>query len=539
MEMKEECLHGMKQTERFLTRMVLMSDMEVGNTGFLKTAYIHLGLHDNRRILDKEKNGTKLAKHITNHIYENIINIIIEEIYEKNNIDVFNRFIEYYKQKFTGIADAVKNDSDPELFLKYTEGSFCKFGYTRTVLSLLYYLLYGKNEAVKKRIISILEEGSVFSESAELFQDSGKQLETMLKIEDLGSIPSYQKFVSYQRKNLTNFIGIKFGQLEKFVLDYFLSYANTGIGIAEKFKFPYIIKNLQDVLERNGISVAAVIKQDEQKCLDMIGWNFKNLCNSMLFSKYCCLMQQKQKATLSEVIRETSIEDPQVFLISLTSSFYYELLSVWLKKFLEKDCINFSIDCTTEGKREQELLSENYRLKDEIEKMKENLKQKEDAYNKLIREHEKNTKNEIHEYEDQIRSLNRQLEKQKKINCNLQKKIPEPSCYTENLKKDDKTSEDTCRTDMDISIFDGKKILFLGGSPAIVNKLKQKFKTACFRDKKSDSFPDKTDIAVILTNYVSHALINKFRASNKNALIIESKSNNVDKIILQMLKASA
>lgn len=534
MEIKEECLHSMKLTEKYLTNMILIDDLDANNTEFLKTAYTHLGLYDNQRILEQEKNGIKITSNISWHIYQNIINIIVEEIYEKNNSDILNLFIEYYKQKFTGITDVMKHDSDLELFIKYIKDIS---GSTRTYLSALYYLLYGKNVKVKKEIICYFEKFSSSYESAAIYQDSGKQLETILKIENVEDVPSYQNFLSRQRKCLTDFIGIKYGKLEKFVLDYFSLSTKMYTDFAEKYKFLYTIKNLYDILERNGIPASSVIKHDEKKCLEVIRWNFKNLCNSMLLIKYCCLRLQNPGTTLEAAIRVTSIEEPQAYLISLFTSFSYELLSVCMKQLLEKDCINFSIDRTTGDK--QELLSENYRLKTEIEKMKENMKQKEDAYNKLIREHEKNTKNEIHEYEDQIRSLNRQLEKQKKVNCSLQKKIPEQPCCTENFKEDDKATEDTCGADMDISIFDGKKILFLGGSPAIVNKLKQKFKAACFRDKKSDSFPDKTDIAVILTNYVSHALVNKFRASNKNALIIESNSNNVDKIILQMLKAAA
>lgn len=250
-------------------------------------------------------------------------------------------------------------------------------------------------------------------------------------------------------------------------------------------------------------------------------------------------MQQKQKATLSEVIRETSIENPQAFLISLTSSFYYELVSVWLKKFLEKDCINFSIDQPAKICREQELASENSSLKAEIEKLKADLKQKKNAYSELVRKHTKESQKGIHEYEEQIRHLNRQLQKQKKTNCSLQKKVSEPPCITDNLKEDDSTEKDNCKTDMDLSIFADKKILFLGGSAGLVNKLKEKFNNAYFRDKNSSSFPDNIDITVILAKNIGHSLTNRFQSQNRCSLVIESYYTNVNMIISQMLKVSA
>ncbi len=522
---------GIKRTEKFLTRDILMDDINAGKTELLETAYTQLGLYGNLRIIEKEKNCIKSANNISDHIYEDILEVIMEEIFKKHNMEALDLLIGHYRKRFPGIERLVDYDGTPELFLEYLNNSPSPSCYTRTKCTILYYLLYGKDIVNKTIIVCRFKDILYYSGFMELFRDSGSQLEAFLKIKCLESRQPYKDFLSRQRKALTDFLGINYGGLEKFVL-------NTVYPCKDSCRTTpknYASKNLEDILTRNAISITGAIKQDEKKCLDIIKLNFVNLCNSMLLLKYCCLEDENPETALNEAIAETSIEQPHAFLISLVASFCYGLLAMQLKGFMEKECERFSIGHPEGGCLEQGLASENACLKAEIEKLKEDLKKKEDAYNALSRKHAKEAKKARHDYAELERYLKRQLEEQKKLNQKLQENISKNPCHTGNLNEDANTAEDSCEADMDISRIADKKILFLGGRPSIIKKLKKIFRNALFIGKNSSSFPDKVDMTVILAEAISHSLTDRFYSSNNGSLVIESHSTNVDMIIHDML----
>lgn len=279
--------------------------------------------------------------------------------------------------------------------------------------------------------------------------------------------------------------------------------------------------------------------REKKECIDIIKRNFETICNIMIVENYYKLKWENKGTSLGDVISATSIEDPQSFLTRLAASFYYELLVMQLKRFMEKECRIFSINQPENDCHVQELEAENSRMKDEIKSLNEKLEQQKEECCTIKKRHEKESKQEIHEYIEQIRSLNRQLAEQKEINQRLQEKTSEKTCRVCSF-KEDSNAANNCRTDigkMDISRIYDKKILFLGGNTGLVNKLKQKFTNACFIGKKSASFPDKVDITVILTKNIGHSLIRKFQSSNKTSSVINCDSTNIEIIACQIMEA--
>ena len=535
----KENKYDIKQTAKFLTRMTMIMDMNAGKTEFLEKSYSLLKLNDNNKILEKEKSGMKLAKNISNHIYENIIDIFVEEIYENNNTEAFALFSDYYKKSFPNMASVIGYSTDLNLFRRYIydlldSNDSAKFSYT-----MLYLLIYGKSMEVQKECISLFKEYWDDNEPKINLLDTKGSLEKIFGIKKLESSSQYIEFLSEQRKKITDYLGIKYGDLEKHILKYASPDKDFGF-IAERYKFFYTVKIFQCIIFKHSISIQGVMLQEEKKCIDILKQNFDTICNLRILERYCELDIEHKGTALNDVISATSIEDPQSFLMHLVASFYYELLVIQLKRFMEKECRNFSIDQPENDCHKQELEAENSLMRAEIKGLNERLKKQEEECHAIKKRHEKESKQEIHEYKDQIRSLDKQLAEQKKINKRLQEKISEKTCHVYNFKESSNAAENNCKTDigkMDISRISDKKILFLGGNAGLVNKLKQKFTNACFVDKKSASFPDKVDLTVILTKNIGHSLIRRFQSSNRTSPVINCDSTNIDNITYQIMEA--
>lgn len=389
-----------------------------------------------------------------------------------------------------------------------------------------------KIEANKKIIINTIKEDSLVEEFIRTYPTIEDKLKKYTGTENLKSNQQYQKYLSEQRKILVNYLGTDYGDFEKA----FFKYASPRISSSENsehFNFISTLLNLQSCLLKHNITIIGSMWQ-EKDCTDLLTWNFESLCNTRLLSN---LINKNKEMTLEELISETSLESPQTFLINLTASFYYDLLAINLKKILEERCKNYSIGRDAEIFQKQELNSENACLKTEIEKMKEELEKKEDACKKLKMKYEKELKNITHKYEEQARLLNKQMEKLKKTNY-IQQGIPEKPVHADKLRnnnKDASTIKDNYNTADDITRLADKKILFLGGNSKLVKKLKKKFRNAIFIEKNTSSFPDKIDMAVILTKFNSHTLVEKFHSLSYESPEIEINSTNADMIIRQIM----
>lgn len=196
----KENKYDIKQSAKFLTRMTMIPDMDAGKTEFLEKAYSFLKLNDNNKILEKEKSGMKLAENISNHIYENIIDIVIEEIYENDSTEAFALFIDYYKKRFPNMASAIGYSTDRNLFWKYMYDLHDSNDGARVSCTMLYFLIYGKNMEVQREFVSYLKECWDDPEPKIYLSFKKEKLEKVFGIKSLESSRQYDKFLSEQRK---------------------------------------------------------------------------------------------------------------------------------------------------------------------------------------------------------------------------------------------------------------------------------------------------------------------------------------------------
>lgn len=529
------------QIASFITREILMAEITAGNTEFLKTAFEHLGLHGSQMLLHAENNCIKYSEHMKDHIYEDILEIILAEIFENGNHKLLQLLINHYTKKYPHIIkDAVKYDADPKLFEKYLDSNPNTYVFTEKHCTALYHFINSSNEANKKSILRHYEEDILLFEDYASLQNMGDLLKWNIGIDDLESNRPYQAFLSTQRKILIDYLGIKYGQLEKFIMKH--CFPNSDIcskNLSISIETLCTANILRHILFKHGISIGILTEENEKNCINIIKWIFKNLCNAMLICKYNLMKQNTQipldtiapQKTLDMVIAQTAIENPKAFFMRLVSSFFFELLAIRTKEQMTEYCKIFSFDSRTRTDREQELVSENSCLKAENNILKEALEAQEASFLQKIQKVEKESKNKEHAYEKQIQYLKKQLADLKKPDSSLQKQQSDKYMFP----MEDNRLAENHNMEMGISKLKDKKILFLGGQNATIKKLKQTFTNAVFIDKKSSTFPDKIDLVVIFTTHISHALVKKFVSSNSSAKSIQCNSSNYNIVINSIL----
>lgn len=521
-----------KQIIRCMVGNILRKDLDNGHTEFLETAYNNLGLQDNRRILKKAE-CMESGDDIQHNLFEFMIETILDEISEENN-EFLSFFMDCLIRRFPSITeDAEKYDNDPELFAQYINNGSGKNDSTEKCCKLLYHFCCICNESNMQTIAMHYSEGLLSSVGNKYSINAGEALCRYLGIRDLGSDRSYQKFLSRQRKAVTDYLGIEYRMLERFIAEPMDWDPDRGVKEDVDLRLVYTRCTLHDILRKHALSATYTTSHDEKEYSGIINRVFESLCNSMLYTACFCLDSVERKpASLSELIAHTHIEDPQTFITSLFISSRYELLAARLKKCLNESYKNFSFDHLAAAGREQELASENACLWSENEKLQQKLEQQEDAHRQTIQKMSKAGEKEIHEYMKQIRRLEKQLEAAQKSNCSPGKTLADKARMPEEetpMKKNEKP--------VDMFRLSGKKILFLGGSPSTVKKLKKIFPDASFIDKKSSLIPDNVDLIVVLTNHIGHSLTQKLEASNSMAKIINCNCTNVDLITQQILEA--
>lgn len=522
-----------KQITRYMVARILRKDLDNGNTEFLKLAYTKFGLQDNRRILEKAE-CMKAGDDIQRNLFEFMIDAILDEITENQDDKFLSFFMEYQIRRFPSITkDDEKYNNDPELFARYIKNEPEKDDSIEKSCKLLYNFFYTGNESNMEAIANHYKEGLVSFVDSTYKTNAVEEICQYLGIKDLGSDPSYQKFLTDQRKKLTDFLEIEYRMLERFIADPMGWDPDRNVKEDTDLRLLYTEFALYDILQKHALSTTHTASHDKKEYYNIINGVFESLCNSMLYTACICFDSNERKpASLSELITYTHMEKPQIFITNLFLLSRYELLATTLKKCLNEYYKNFSFDHLEAADREQELTSENTRLRSENEKLQQKLEQQEDDQRKAIQRLSKEGEKETHEYMEQIRCLKRQLEAAQKSNYSQDQSSADKTYMHEEY-----TPLENGQKPVDISLLTGKKILFLGGSPNTVKKLKQRFSNATFKAKNSSVFSNNIDIAVILADHVGHSLTQKFKSSNSTAKIVHCNSTNVDMIIQTMLEA--
>lgn len=523
----------------FYVKIVLDTELWNKKYHFLKMAYDKLGLYDNKRIIAMNKTHAKKIANLTDGVYENIIAIIIEEIKEKDNKDLLELFMKYYSDRMPFAKEIfLQCENDWKKYFDIYTKKMRNKDITEHGYFVLYYLVYGKeNDEYLNYVWNCkMEDIEPFADMLEK-RTYIEELEKLWKIEDLANNKIYQRYLKKQREILTQYLKIEPQKLEKYIVNLsvvskmdeeeIVSFAALTKGVP----FGWIEKSLLKILDKYNISTDCMVANIDESYTRIVSENFENLCGALIYSKYYEYKSNEEELTLSMVNRQASIENPETFFLGLLASYYFELLTIVLNNLLNSYYKIFSFDKILNANRERELIAELNDLRDEAHRYKEKLKE----YVEVDFEHKQKqyseTKKEDRGYVEKIALLEKQLEGQKKLNEKQQQRLQDQEEYISLLKLQEE--EESQEVDLDVSIFCGKRIVFIGGMQELLVKLKPIFTNSVFIHDEAVVPPSNIDAIVMFPKFMNHVLFYKYiaLAREKEIKVIYCNSNNVDIVL--------
>ena len=573
-EKNRDILSKMKKHHIYL---ILFNDLSEGNVEFLKKACNEFNLYDSQRMNEMNGKYPKNSNKLSDNIYENIIEIILEEVIDKENKELLKCFMDDYSERYPSVKDdAVTWGVDKEKLQLYLINKSKKCSENEICYTCLYNMIYGN-----KQIINYLTDWYSMSnlsiyESLFIKPDYIDIIEEQSDMKDLRNSKDYRNFMKKQKQILANYLGLGYDKIKEGVIRYGQEHYVNNKWKSKNSYMHQLYENIDQICNKYQICIKSVIENDNKVSEDIFNNAFETICETMFVFKIMSHTEDDNSDAVNEAYDcskinmpkfndriyydysninipkfndrikmaydRANIDNPELFFIVLVLTYYYEMLIQKVKELQEESYKTFSFDRIAESDREQNLLAENVRLKNEIAEYEEKLKQQESIICENLQEWNKEKKRANKEHESQIYLLKQQIEEKERIIIKQNQELSNMREYISYFENDDTefgAEAETCSEDLDQTIIYNKKILFLGGRTDMVAKLKGKFSNATFIDNAASSFPEKLDMAVIFAKNMSHSLYQKFKSEYGNDIpIIYCNKSNVDSVIIEIVRNS-
>lgn len=375
---------------------ILYADLEAGNVDFLRMAYDKLGINT-KRIMEMREMCPKISSKAINMMYEDIIGIITEELYQKGNVDLLMDLVDFYLQRFPCMKEQFDDcGHDVEKLLwdaKWIQESEPD-NFVRQTFILLYCYTYGDDDVILDLIFNcFLEKDSLYPsaeycayEHKNMTADSCNWVEEAFHINDFKNSEMFKKFVKIQKGVLTDFCGVT----EDIYYDdiYFEDFFVTSFTKLELYsdlaggdlQTLFLLDRWNAICKKYHMNQLIVFKAEWQVYLNMFREIFEQMCMKEI-KFLCCLNSDYDDDVLDikllEMVCMTEINNPEAFLTELMLTFWFECFLMSQKELYDEYYKIFSL-----GNPEadiEELRQENSRLKEELARCKMKLQQYTDA----------------------------------------------------------------------------------------------------------------------------------------------------------------
>ena len=543
-----------KKIERheFLERVItdiLYADMEEGNVEFLKLAYDKLGLHDGKRIMKMRKKYNKICQNIANAVHEDIIGIIVEEICRKGNKGLYDDLITYYKERFPHVKEKLENSEDNahkwmEIYESFSQNDREIAAFLKKSFVLLYCITYGQKEAIKTLLDICKEEewmNEHYKDGKLLFYDRLKiRINSVQQIFEEGDgldISEYDfmsdRLIKEQREMMADYFQIEPEEIEEFVLDHILCNMHGIYGDGNELfdmRFEGIQDELNDICKKYHMTKLEFWDASKRRhYIEMIKKIYKKWCKRESRNLISDGHEDGDSLVVYGYTSPFNHGDAERCLSELMTLFWFENYAINQQKLLDEYYKNFSFD--SHGKDQEELRQANASLTEELSQCKKKLQQYADAESERKRIENKAAKKADHQLTEKIAMLEKKLEEYEKEKKEM---LADIDTYISLLESGDEPENSV--ENVDYSKLCSSRILFVGGLPEMISRLKSVFNTATFVGNETMDVPQKTDLIVLLTGYMNHALYNKYigLARDKGIKMTYCNGSNIESITMQV-----
>lgn len=510
--------------ERLVTD-ILYADLEAGKVDFLKAAYTEFKI-SRKRVMKVGKRNPKISSKAVNAMYEAVIDIIVEEICQKRNEELYKEFMDYYLKRFPDVKmefNIFWDDMGKWLLLYADTFERMEKTFVKRSFSLLYCLTFGKSEIVDGFCITwILDYEKYYGNGRYNFHDQKKAaarhdkwLDEGFPISNFRKTQLFKGFVKTQIGIMANYYYVNpdaFGETfvllttqiipQMYNIQHTVDVANLTTCIADEMN---IFEAMNNILGKYHMNQTTSFYAKENVYIDMFTEIFEQMCMEEIDRRFHSYDSMKDAMdSLSEICEEEI--NPESFAREAMLRFWFECHLMDQEKSYDEYYKNFSFDASETDT--EKLRKENSRLKDEFEQCKRKLQQYADADAERRKQQNQEAKKENKEYMEKITSLEKQLDNQKKVLEEQVRTIEDMNAYIALMESDRNKKPEP--EEVDFSKVYQNRILFVGGMQETITRLKAVFSTANFITNETMQPPKKTDLIVLMPEHMNHSLYYKY-----------------------------
>ena len=499
---------------RFITDS-LYADMEDGNVDFLKIACGRFIPDINARIMEMRKRNPKISSNVENAVYEDIIAVVIEEIIQKRNQELYEALMQHYCERFPYIAERfgeVENNMLSltnlyDLSFNKDKGRYSSFLHKTFIL--LYSATYGEKGALKE-LGRIQKAGfaNYTGRVASPFYDRRKGIKGFAALicnQNWGiayddSDEPIRIVTETYRERLAAYYEIEPEYLEEFILNHVLWFSNQEKVIGGNtylIRFEGIQDGFCDICRENGFNHLE-LRNDSNKMhyLDIIKNVFEKWCVREINNSMNYAVEMSKKLLKVEYLFENF--DEERCISEVTAMFWFECFLEGQQGIWDEYYRNFSFDNKAEVM--EELYEKCSHLNDENIRYRKKLQSYEEADSLRKKQQNKMTKESDRKYMKKIALLEKQIGEQAMLQENMDEYIRLVEGDRDKKIKVDET---------DYSKIYGHKIVFVGGASETESRLKAVFSKSEFINDENVPIPKKTDLIVLLAGNGNRSLYYK------------------------------
>ncbi len=523
---------------------ILYDDMEEGNVDFLKMAYEQLGI-DMERIMEVKEKYPKIASKATYVVYEDIINIIMEEICQKKNEELYQGLIDFYLERFPDTKERFEdcgNDARKwhSLCLDYLDNKSLS-GMRRFNFMFLYIITYGARETIKdflkmqRRTMELCEGvGFPFYEKKNRLLDCREQIEKIYHVHNLEKSTMFLLFVEKCKNALADFLEIPRDDFkDNYDKILYQHMVQCEIELENMNASAISEKGIIDkICKKYHVNQPALDSSKIPKYLRMIRNIFSQVCMELIYAYISETEVTGHSESLEAICTCGELRSPKFLVTEIKERFWIECYVMSQKEIYDEYYKVFSFD--KDGIDKEKICKENNYLKDELCQCKKALQQYADADVERRKQKEQETRKENKRYNAIISSMEKQLEEQKKAMEKQSKAMEDMGAYVTLLESASNVMPRA--EDVDISKIYKHNILFVGGKQETVTRLKAVFSTASFAANEIMQPHQKTDLIILMPGHMNHSLCYQYisLAREKGIKVICCNGTDVETITKQV-----
>lgn len=527
--------------EERLTTEILYAGLRIGDVTFLETACDILGV-DNKRIKETGKKCHKISPNPSDAGYETVICIVVRAICRAGNTKLREALIDFYLKKFPQIRDKATtcgNEAE-RLFRLYREGlnkqKYSIIDFQRQSFNL-FYMASNSGGRTAEELARMWKEyqekypDSHYKEPEWRFYDNLNSIEESthwLKRSDDTSLfyscGLLQKLEFVWRRDLAEYLGIEPEMLERHIIRCLLLRMPDVYGGCEHISWDLDCLDtydyMNDVLKRHHMSPVILRAENITEYATMLKSIMRQICMESIY-----YMNSLYSAKVVEKVEDVILAAPYAFLGELMSRFLFECHMDHQQKVWDEYYKHFSF-AGTQGYSN---------LKAELSQCRKKLQQYDDADAERRCKENKEAKAAERHYIEKIALLEKELEKCKEEAVNQKGMLADRDTYISLLESGNEPENSA--ESVDFSKLYSSRILFVGGLPEMISRLKAVFSTATFVDNETMAVPQKTDLIVLLTGHMNHVLYYKYigLARDKGIKVTYCNGSNIESITSQVV----